>query len=102
MSNEEHVEEMYYFAHISGVFKEFSNEITKIIQQTNWKELYGMTATPKLKHWMINKRLKSLIEELTIESLKECEMEENENKELLKALDYYTDFTQSIEDKTLS
>ena len=30
MSNEEHVEEMYYFAHISGVFKEFSNEVTKI------------------------------------------------------------------------
>jgi len=30
MSNEEHVEEMYYFAHISGVFKEFSNEVTRI------------------------------------------------------------------------
>jgi len=30
MSNEEHVEEMYYFAHISGVFKKFSNEVTKI------------------------------------------------------------------------
>ena len=30
MSNEEHVEEMYYFAHISGVFTEFSNEVTKI------------------------------------------------------------------------
>lgn len=30
MSNEEHVEEMYYFAHISGVFREFSNEVTKI------------------------------------------------------------------------
>jgi hypothetical protein len=30
MSNEEHVEEMYYFAHISGVFKEFSNEVTKL------------------------------------------------------------------------
>jgi hypothetical protein len=30
MSNEEHVEEMYYFAHLSGVFKEFSNEVTKI------------------------------------------------------------------------
>jgi hypothetical protein len=29
MSNEEHVEEMYYFAHISGVFKEFSNEVNK-------------------------------------------------------------------------
>lgn len=44
---------------------QYRNEITKIIQQTNWKELYGMTATPKLKHWMINKRLKSLIKELT-------------------------------------
>ena len=30
MSNEEHVEEMYYFAHLSGVFREFSNEVTKI------------------------------------------------------------------------
>lgn len=30
MSNEEHVEEMYYFAHLSGVFREFSNEIIKI------------------------------------------------------------------------
>ena len=30
MSNEEHVEEMYHFAHISGVFKEFSNEVTKL------------------------------------------------------------------------
>ena len=30
MSIEEHVEEMYYFAHISGVFKEFSNEVTRI------------------------------------------------------------------------
>ena len=30
MSNEEHVEEMYYFAHISGVFKQFSNEVIRI------------------------------------------------------------------------
>jgi hypothetical protein len=30
MSNEEHVEEMYYLSHISGVFSEFSNEVTKI------------------------------------------------------------------------
>ena len=30
MSNEEHVEEMYYFAHLSGVFKQFSNEVTRI------------------------------------------------------------------------
>jgi hypothetical protein len=34
MSNEEHVEEMYYFAHISGVFKEFSNEVTRIKENT--------------------------------------------------------------------
>lgn len=34
MSNEEHVEEMYYFAHISGVFREFSNEVTKIRNNT--------------------------------------------------------------------
>jgi hypothetical protein len=30
MSNEEHVEEMYYFAHLSGVFSEFSNEVTRL------------------------------------------------------------------------
>jgi hypothetical protein len=30
MSNEEHVEEMYYFSHLSGVFKEFSDEVTKL------------------------------------------------------------------------
>lgn len=30
MSNEEHVEEMYYFAHLSGVFNEFSNEVTRL------------------------------------------------------------------------
>ena len=30
MSNEEHVEEMYYFSHLSGVFKEFSNEVTNL------------------------------------------------------------------------
>ena len=42
MSNEEHVEEMYYFAHISGVFKEFSNEVTKIRNndpKTNFSEV---------------------------------------------------------------
>jgi hypothetical protein len=30
MTNEEHIEEMYYSAHISGVFTEFSDEIVKI------------------------------------------------------------------------
>lgn len=27
MSNEEHIEEMYYFAHLSGVFTEFSLDV---------------------------------------------------------------------------
>ena len=38
MSNEEHVEEMYYFAHISGVFREFSNEVTKIINNATKRD----------------------------------------------------------------
>lgn len=29
MSNEEHIEEMYYFAHLSGVFNEFSSKVTQ-------------------------------------------------------------------------
>jgi len=39
-------------------------EITKVIKETDWLKLYGMTATPKLKHWMINKRLRSQLPEL--------------------------------------
>ncbi|NBU82974.1 MAG: hypothetical protein EBS55_15150 [Flavobacteriaceae bacterium] len=30
MSNEEHVEEMYFLAHVSGVFREFSEEVTRL------------------------------------------------------------------------
>lgn len=41
--------------------KEYKNEITQIIKETDWLSLYGMTATPKLKHWMINKRIRSLL-----------------------------------------
>jgi hypothetical protein len=67
--------------------EEYKEEIPKLMKALNMH---------------IVSRSKPIKEELTIESLKECEMEENENKELLKALDYYTDFTQSIEDKTLS
>lgn len=32
MSNEEHVEEMFYLAHTSGVFKQFSEEVTETAQ----------------------------------------------------------------------
>lgn len=43
----------------------YKDEITKVIQEAEWLNLYGMTATPKLKHWMINKRLKQMIPQLT-------------------------------------
>lgn len=36
-------------------------EITSVIKNAKWKEMYGMTATPKIKHWMINKLLKNTI-----------------------------------------
>jgi len=42
----------------------YKDTITKVIQETEWLKLYGMTATPKLKHWMINKRLKQMIPDL--------------------------------------
>ena len=32
MSNEEHVEEMFYLAHTSGVFKQFSEEVTEAVK----------------------------------------------------------------------
>lgn len=44
--------------------KIFREQITKVIQETKWCKLYEMTGTPTLKHWMINKRLRSLISEL--------------------------------------
>ena len=43
---------------------QYREQITKVIQDTDWLKLYGMTATPKLKHWMINKRLREQIPEL--------------------------------------
>ena len=43
---------------------EYREQITKVIQETEWLKLYGMTATPTLKHWMINKRLREQIPQL--------------------------------------
>jgi hypothetical protein len=42
----------------------YREQITKVIQNTEWLKLYGMTATPRLKHWMINKRLREQIPKL--------------------------------------
>lgn len=44
--------------------EKFKSKIKELIKNVNWKNLYGMTATPKLKHWMINKYLKEQIPEL--------------------------------------
>ena len=44
--------------------EKYKDEILNIIKNTDWKSLYNMTATPKLKHWMINKYLKEQIPEL--------------------------------------
>jgi len=43
---------------------QYREQIIKVIQDTDWLKLYGMTATPKLKHWMINKRLREQIPQL--------------------------------------
>jgi len=40
MSNEQHVEEMYYFAHQSGVFNEFSYEIVEFKKNNPLKDMY--------------------------------------------------------------
>jgi len=43
---------------------EYKNKIRELIENIDWKELYSMTATPKLKHWMINKYIKEMIPEI--------------------------------------
>ena len=44
--------------------KKYKNIIKKILLKVDWKKMYNMTATPTLKHWMINKYLKEQILEL--------------------------------------
>jgi hypothetical protein len=47
------------------IHKEKYKEIIKnLLFRVDWKKLYDMTATPKLKHWMINKYLKEQIPEI--------------------------------------
>lgn len=43
---------------------EFADKVTKVIVDADWKSMYSMTASPKLKHWMISKYLKEQIPEL--------------------------------------
>lgn len=43
---------------------ELKDIIKDLIQNVDWKESYNMTATPKLKHWMISKYLKDRLPNL--------------------------------------
>jgi len=40
----------------------YKDDVTNLIKNAKWKELYSMTATPRLKHWMINKYIKTKID----------------------------------------
>lgn len=40
------------------------NKIIELIYSTNWKEVCKSTASPKLKHWIINKYIKEQISEI--------------------------------------
>ena len=66
MSNEEHVEEMYYFAHLSGVFKEFSNEVTKL-KIDNPKKHFSEVVQDVFEEF-VNKGLNKMINKLFSES----------------------------------
>lgn len=43
----------------------YKNKIKELLSDVDWKQLYNMTATPKLKHWMINKYIKEQIPEIS-------------------------------------
>lgn len=44
--------------------EKYKEDISKIIKEADWKSLYNMISTPKLKHWMVYKYLKEQIPEL--------------------------------------
>lgn len=44
--------------------KQYKEKIKELILHVNWRTLYSMTATPKLKHWQIYKYIKEQIPEI--------------------------------------
>jgi hypothetical protein len=42
----------------------YKNQIKELLVRADWKQLYNMIATPKLKHWMIYKYIKEQIPEI--------------------------------------
>ena len=43
MSNEEHVEEMFYLAHTSGVFKQFSERVNETLKNNPSESICSIT-----------------------------------------------------------
>ena len=56
----QYCQQIYVTIHNKGL----REQIERVIKETDWKSLYSMTATPKLKHWMIYKRLKEQIPQI--------------------------------------
>lgn len=56
----QYCQQIYFIIHN----KKYENQIKEVIENTNWKVEYDMISTPKLKHWMVLKRLKEQIPEL--------------------------------------
>lgn len=42
----------------------YKNKVKELLVNVDWKQLYNMTATPRLNHWMINKYIKEQIPEI--------------------------------------
>lgn len=56
----QYCQQIYFVIHN----KKYESQIREVIKRANWREMYDMVATPKIKHWMINKYLKEQIPEL--------------------------------------
>jgi len=57
---DEYAQQIYI--HIKN--EKYKKLILTIFEKTEWKDIYNMTATPVIKHWMINKYLKEQIPNL--------------------------------------
>jgi len=56
----QYCQQIYFTIHKDGV----KGKVKNVVKDVDWKGLYNMTATPRLKHWMVNKYLKEQIPEL--------------------------------------
>ncbi|HBJ1650926.1 TPA: hypothetical protein LA460_000145 [Clostridium botulinum] len=56
----EYCQQIYFIIHN----KEFKDRIVELMKNTNWKNICNSTASPKLKHWIINKYIKEQIPQI--------------------------------------